>query len=69
MFSRLIVFSPHQEPNDQLLAWLFRKNLALPARTTGLASLLSDALTELTGKVGQDGLLIKQPFATGSCQF
>jgi len=69
MFSRLIVFSPHQEPNDKLLARLFRENLTSPARTTGSASLFFDALTELTGKVGQDGLLIKQPFATGSCQF
>jgi len=32
------------------------------------ASLLSDALTKLADKIRQDGLLIKQPFATDSCQ-
>jgi len=45
MLSRLIVFSPHQAPNDRLLAWLFRRVLTSPARTTGSASLLCDALT------------------------
>jgi len=38
-----------------------------PARTTDSASLLSDALTRPTGKVRQDGPLIKQPGATVSC--
>ena len=33
----------------------FGKNLALSARKTDSASLLSDALAKLTGKVGQDG--------------
>jgi hypothetical protein len=39
-----------------------------PYRKTGSASLLCDALTKPAGKVGQDGPLIKQPFATVSCQ-
>ena len=56
MLSRLIVFSPRQVPNDRLLVRLFRSVLASPARTTGLASLLCDALTQPTGKVRQDGL-------------
>ena len=56
MLSRFIAFSPCQTPNDRLLVRLFRKVLTSPARTTGLASLLCDALTQPTGKIGQDGL-------------
>ena len=56
MLSRFIAFSLCQTPNDRLLVRLFRKGLTLPARTTGSASLLCDALTQPTGKIGQDGL-------------
>ena len=58
MFSRFIVFSPYQMPNDRLFGSAISENLTLPARTTGSASLLFDALAELTGKVRQDGPLI-----------
>ncbi len=56
MLSRFIAFSLCQTPNDRLLTRLFRRVLTLPARTTGSASLLCDALTRPTGKIGQDGL-------------
>ncbi len=50
--------------------WLgyFGKVLPKPARTTGSASLLFDALARPTGKIRQDGPPIKQPCATDSCR-
>ena len=55
MRSRSIAFSLCQTPNDKLLVQLFRRVLASPARTTGSASLLCDALAQPTGEVEQDG--------------
>ncbi len=51
----LLFFRLAKRQNDRLLTQLFRKGLALSARTTDSASLLCDALTRPTGKVRQDG--------------
>ena len=68
MLIRLNFLSPHQPLNDKQKNRLFRRNLALSARTTDLASLLFDALTSVAGKLRQNGPLLNQPFATVSCQ-
>jgi len=62
MFSRFGIFSPYQKPNDRLLARLFRQISPKSARTTNLASLLSDALAQLAGfsQVGRAANLSSQ---------
>jgi hypothetical protein len=58
MFSRFIIFFALLSAKRQALNLAISGlNLALPARTTGSASLLAYALAGPTGKVRQDGLL------------
>ena len=58
MFSRFIIFFALLSAERQALNLAISGlNLALPARTTGSASLLVYALAGPTGKVRQDGLL------------
>ena len=68
MHSRLFKIRPNNRQTTGSKLSYFDCFSPKPYRKTGSASLLFDALTKPAGKVGQDGLLIKQPFAIVNCQ-
>jgi len=68
MHSRFIKFRFDRRQTTGSCVGYFGINLSPAARATEGSSLLFDALAEPTDNARQDGLTIKQPFCTGSCQ-